>query len=150
MYNLPLIPCPNITVKVTLTQEEIDRKKLTFLPVQQSRTKIQAPKKGRKKKKIAVRSKTSKELKVCCSWCNAKFKSYHGSETQGYGCASFVEDDGIRGVYGSLKYDLDFLRYTDGVRPEIIKIGYNICDVCLTVLIEIGMLDAPTDNKERL
>ncbi|AZL89769.1 hypothetical protein QKC54_gp0148 [Megavirus baoshan] len=83
-------------------------------------------------------------LNVKCDRCCNSFQSITpNSDTQGNGCASSVMDDCIITHYGS-KYDSesDNIMFTNE-RPKEIKYRSNLCDNCITQLINNGVCQKP-------
>nr|URM62459.1 hypothetical protein [Mimivirus sp.] len=83
-------------------------------------------------------------LSVKCDHCHHSFQSIvPDSDTQGNGCASSVTDDCIIAYYGS-EYDSesDNIMFTNE-RPKEIKYGSNLCDNCITQLINNGVCQKP-------
>lgn len=90
-------------------------------------------------------------LNVKCDRCCNSFQSIvPDSDTQGSGCASSVMDDCIIAHYGS-EYDSesDNIMFTNE-RPREIKYGSNLCDDCITQLINNGICQKPNyyDNND--
>jgi hypothetical protein len=77
-------------------------------------------------------------LNVTCGNCHEKYQGLFPSLStdQGYKCSASVNEIGIRGEYGSCKYDDEVLKWTHGIIPDSMRHVKNICDKCITTLIE--------------
>lgn len=76
---------------------------------------------------------TKDDLVVCCR-CKATFKPMFDSQASG--CSADVGLNGISGHYGSAVADLHILRYPGGVMPQDITLGAQVCDDCLTDMLD--------------
>lgn len=86
---------------------------------------------------------TEKPTVICCR-CKSTFQGF--SETQANDCAADVELNGIHGHYGSAVADMHILRYPGSVIPEGLTVGAQVCDPCLTDLLEKGLL-LPAESR---
>jgi len=81
------------------------------------------------------------DLSVECHTCHKKFHNLYGQEDQGNDCASTICENLINSGYGS-KYDAmdeyECVKYVDK-KPTDLVIGANICDDCITDLINKGI-----------
>lgn len=77
---------------------------------------------------------------ICCDNCKKSFEAYHWAPTQASGMATAVdwENKIVYGCYGSLEHDLRKFSFND--LP-----GENICDNCITAMLESGNLTTPQD-----
>lgn len=79
--------------------------------------------------------------RVRCDWCGRVFDD-GCSSTQAYGCAaSSFQQHGmwfVLGHYGSFKYDLVLLRFTNSGFNQACQ---SICDDCVTTAIEQNELE---------
>ena len=95
------------------------------------------------------------EVLVTCDLCSTKYESVYG-EYQGLHCSSTVRSsqrfcsngkverrDCIIGEYGSTEYDLYRVWFTNK-RPKHIKLGFTVCDDCISLLIYKGVCKQTT------
>jgi hypothetical protein len=97
------------------------------------------------------------EVPVTCDLCSSKYESVYGPY-QGWHCSSTVtnsrrfhdnlkvtREDCIIGEYGSTEYDLYKVWFVEE-RPKHIKLGFTVCDDCVSLLIYKGVCEQPTDD----
>jgi len=91
------------------------------------------------------------EYKKClssiCYMCKINYKSVHNGTLQGNKCSSTVTDEYIIGSYGSYLYDGEKVIYKNR-KPSYLKYGSNVCDSCITKLINDGVCILPIRDYE--
>ena len=80
---------------------------------------------------------------ITCVRCENTFEGF--APEQAYGCASDIHDDMIVGHFGSAVADMTQLKFRPGKRPADLENG-QICDPCITTLMEEGVLEDGKSN----
>ncbi len=63
------------------------------------------------------------------------------SPTQGYGCSVFVGSDHVYGAYGSVAFDMESMRFVNGVRPERFVLKEVVCDYCIYKAVQRNIIE---------
>lgn len=85
---------------------------------------------------------TFRECTVACDRCHHTFPQCMPDTNQGDRCASSVTETYIVGCYGSREYDYLKVPFRNK-RPHEILCGWNLCDDCITALIENDICESP-------